>query len=304
MASLKAIDVLLEDFRQQRPLRGGSLIITLFGDSISQHGNSVWLGSIINALEPFGLNSRLIRTAVHRLIQEGWLTAKMVGRRSYYSFTDAGLRRYEKAAQRIYAGGPVNWDGSWTLVICGRLMDEGRERLRKELSWLGYGVVNANMLFHPGAASEGLHETLYDLGVDEDVVVMDARTAEISSVQALRQLAEDSWPLQELARRYDSFLEKFRPVLRSLQRARSLSGEEAFQVRTLLVHEYRRILLRDSDLPAQLLPADWVGGAALALVSDIYRLVDEPAESYIVEAMETASGPLPGAAPSHRRRFT
>lgn len=94
---------------------------------------------------------------------------------------------------------------------------------------------------------------------------MDARTAEISSVQALRQLAEDSWRLQELARRYDSFLEKFRPVLRSLQRARSLSGEEAFQVRTLLVHEYRRILLRDSDLPAQ---------------------------------------PLPGAAPSHRRRFT
>ena len=79
MARLKPIDALLDSFRQQRPLRGGSLIISLFGDSISQHGNSVWLGSIIKSLEPFGLNSRLIRTAVHRLSQEGWLTSHQVG---------------------------------------------------------------------------------------------------------------------------------------------------------------------------------------------------------------------------------
>jgi len=118
MARLKVIDALLESFQQQRPLRGGSLIITLFGDSISQHGNSVWLGSIIKVLEPFGLNSRLIRTAVHRLIQEDWLSSQQFGRRSYYSFTRVGLRRYEKAAQRIYAGGPPEWDGGWTLVIC------------------------------------------------------------------------------------------------------------------------------------------------------------------------------------------
>ncbi|MEM8659491.1 MAG: phenylacetic acid degradation operon negative regulatory protein PaaX, partial [Pseudomonadota bacterium] len=64
MSLCKSTNSLLDAFREQRPLRGGSLIITVFGDAISQHGNSVWLGSIIQALEPFGLNSRLIRTAV------------------------------------------------------------------------------------------------------------------------------------------------------------------------------------------------------------------------------------------------
>lgn len=303
MATLKALDTLLESFRQQRPLRGGSLIITLFGDSISQHGNNVWLGSIINALEPFGLNSRLIRTAVHRLGQEDWLCSQQVGRRSYYSFTDAGLRRYEKAAERIYAGESPDWDGDWTLVICNKLQDEGRERLRKELSWLGYGEISNSVLLHPGGDRRGLDETLHDLGLANSVVVMDAHTAGISSEAALRQLARESWHLQELAQRYQDFLTRFRPLLRSLQSGRALSNEEAFQLRTLLVHEYRRILLRDSDLPAQLLPDNWAGHEALQLMSKIYRLVGPSAEAYLEQAMETAEGTLPGANPSYKRRF-
>jgi phenylacetic acid degradation operon negative regulatory protein len=303
MATLKAIDALLESFRQQRPLRGGSLIITLFGDSISQHGNSVWLGSIIKSLEPFGLNSRLIRTAVHRLSQEDWLTSHQVGRRSYYSFTQAGLRRYEKAAQRIYAGGPPQWDGGWTLVICDRLQDEGRERLRKELSWSGYGEISNSVFLHAGGERSGLSETLRDLGLTDNVVVMDAHTAGISSEVALRQLAQESWPLEELAQRYRDFLARFRPLLKSVQTAKSLTPEQAFQLRTLLVHEFRRILLRDSDLPAQLLPANWVGHEALQLVADTYRLVGPSAENYLKESMETAGGALPAVSPLYKRRF-
>ncbi len=303
MSRTRAVNTLLRDFQGQRPLRGGSLIITVFGDSISQHGNDVWLGSIIAALAPFGLNSRLIRTAVHRLVQEDWLTARMVGRRAYYSFTPAGLRRYEKAALRIYAAGPPQWDSGWTLVIASDLRDEERERLRKELSWLGYGQISGGVMLHPGVTARGLDETLQDLGLANDVVVMDARTSASCSDSALRQLAVQSWPLQELALRYERFLAKFRPVLKSLRSATSVSGEEAFQLRTLVIHEYRRILLRDSDLPTQLLPANWVGHAALELVSNIYRQVGPLAETYLEESMETAAGTLPAAIASYKHRF-
>jgi phenylacetic acid degradation operon negative regulatory protein len=34
-------------------------------------------------------------------------------------------------------------------------------------------------------------------------------------------------------------------------------------VRTLLIHAYRRVLLRDPLLPAALLPLDWPGAAAM-----------------------------------------
>jgi phenylacetic acid degradation operon negative regulatory protein len=302
MASTKAIADLLGEFQRQRPLRGGSLIITLFGDSISQHGNSVWLGSIINALEPFGLNSRLIRTAVHRLGQEGWLSATTVGRRAYYSFTEAGLRRYQKAARRIYAGERPPWDGTWTLVICNRLQEEGRAQLRRELSWLGYGTISNSVLLYPGSVG-ALEETLNDIGIAGGVVVMDAHTAGISSQEALKQLALESWPLDELAQRYRAFQSRFRPLLRVVEKTKRLPGEDAFQLRTLLVHEYRRILLRDSDLPAVLLPADWIGHAVQDQVGAIYRLVAPAAEAYLEQHMETASGPLPPAVPSYRERF-
>jgi phenylacetic acid degradation operon negative regulatory protein len=159
------------------------------------------------------------------------------------------------------------------------------------------------LLLHPGGDRSGLDEALHDLGLASSVVVMDAHTAGISSEAALRQLAQDSWPLQELAQRYQAFLVRFSPLLKSAQSVKSLSNEAAFQLRTLLVHEYRRILLRDSDLPVELLPANWVGHSALQLVSNIYRLVGPAAEAYLKESMETSEGALPGASPSYKRRY-
>ncbi|MEM1153058.1 MAG: phenylacetic acid degradation operon negative regulatory protein PaaX [Pseudomonadota bacterium] len=303
MSLYQATNTLLDAFREQRPLRGGSLIITVFGDAISQHGNSVWLGSIIRALEPFGLNSRLIRTAVHRLVQEDWLQSQQIGRRSYYSFTEAGLRRYEKAARRIYAGNPPDWDGTWSLLICNKSAEGGREQLRKELSWLGYGAINSNILLHAGSQSHSLAETLDDLGLSEHVVVIDASTAGVTSEQALQSLARECWPLDDLAERYEAFLRQFTPVLKKLQGAVELYPQQAFQLRTLLIHEYRRILLRDSDLPARLLPVDWAGHRALTLVSMIYRLIESAAELYIRETMETTEGGLPAAIPAYKQRF-
>jgi phenylacetic acid degradation operon negative regulatory protein len=303
VAQLKAVERLVQAFSLQRPLRGGSLIITVFGDSISQHGNSVWLGSLIKVLEPFGLNSRLIRTAVHRLVQEDWLRTRMVGRRSYYSFTESGLRRYEKAAQRIYAGSPPPWDGHWTLLICNDMDEDKRDLLRKELTWLGYGAINSNTLLHPGNETRDLHETLSDIGVVEKVIVMNADTSQVSSQKAMRDLALQAWPLAQLAQRYDEFLQRFRPVLKALRSARQLDPLDAFQARTLLVHEYRRILLRDSDLPQELLPANWVGGAALNLVTNIYRATGSQCEAYLEQTMETSEGPLPRAGSAYQQRF-
>ena len=58
---------LVARFRRQRPLRGGSLIVTLFGDAIMPRGGAVALGSLIDLAAPFGLNERLVRTATTRV---------------------------------------------------------------------------------------------------------------------------------------------------------------------------------------------------------------------------------------------
>ena len=84
---------LINDFRSRRPLRAGSLLTSVFGDAIAPRGGAVWLGSLINVLEPFGINQRLVRTSVFRLAKEGWLRSEQIGRRSYYSLTPDGRGR-------------------------------------------------------------------------------------------------------------------------------------------------------------------------------------------------------------------
>lgn len=302
MARLKCVEELLWEFQQQRPMRGGSLIVSVFGDSISQHGGSVWLGSLIEALEPFGLNQRLVRTSVYRLIQENWLTSTQIGRRSYYSMTEFGLRQYQKAARRIYSVSRTEWDGQWTLVLPA-YVEEERDELRKELRWLGYGALATGLLARPGADRRSLDETLQELGAVDKVVVMNAHTEEVASQQVLKQLSKNCWNLEELEERYRAFLNRFRPVLSAINKASVLEPDQCFQLRTLLIHEYRRILLKDTDLPDELLPSDWAGKAALNLTANIYRATYKGAETHLLEHMETADGKLLKADNGFYQRF-
>jgi len=74
-------------------------------------------------------------------------------------------------------------------------------------------------------------------------------------------------------------------------------------VRTLLMHGYRRALLRDPMLPDELLPANWPGTSARVLCRNLYRLVQAAAETHVMGMLETAEGPVPEAHPAYYTRF-
>ena len=82
---------LVARFRRQRPLRGGSLIVTIFGDSIAPRGGAIALGSLIRLCEPFGLTDRLVRTSVGRLSAEHWLVGTRQGRGIVLAFLSPRL---------------------------------------------------------------------------------------------------------------------------------------------------------------------------------------------------------------------
>src|SRR6185312_1938862 len=82
------------------------------------------------------------------------------------------------------------------------------------------------------------------------------------------------WDLASLARSYRQFLARFGRVIDRF-RTRDIEASDpgqCFVVRTLLIHAYRRVLLRDPRLPPAVLPLDWPGAAAFALTRDFYRL--------------------------------
>ncbi len=292
---------LVADFSARRTLRAGSLITTVFGDAIAPRGGTVWLGSLIRSMQHFGISERLVRTSVYRLVQDGWLQSSQVGRRSYYGLTDEGRARFEQATHRIYGAPAATWDHTWCLILLAGVDSDRREVVRRELGWLGFGGLTTNVLAHPAPDRSDLDTMLGRLGIAAAVVVLEAHT--VRNEDGMRRLAHESWNLGEIDRRYASFVERFRPLVEALGNAAEPEPETAFLIRTLLIQEYRKVLLRDPMLPVELLPAGWHGTAAYQLCRNLYLAVFEQADAYLTQVMETAAGPLPPPGPSFYARF-
>jgi phenylacetic acid degradation operon negative regulatory protein len=293
--------------RRLKP-RAKSLLVTVWGDAIAPHGAGIWLGSLIRLVAPLGLNERLVRTSVLRLTRDGWFTAARVGRRSYYAMTEfAHKALVAEPPRRIYAAAPTPWDGTWHLVLTGlgagssRLDRETRLALRRELGWLGFAAVSPGVFAHPNPDRASLERALDKLGVADRIERMTA-TPERS-----RDLLQSCWDLEALAAAYRRFVERFRPIWQAFDKdARVLADsdpETCFTLRALLIHEYRRIILRDPELPAELLPPDWAGASARVLCRNLYRRVAPAAERFVMSVLETADGPLPEPRPYYFQRF-
>jgi phenylacetic acid degradation operon negative regulatory protein len=298
------IDQWISDYLKQGRVRANSLIITVYGDFIAPHGGTIWLGSFIRLVEPLGLNERMVRTSVYRLSQDKWLVSEQIGRKSYYSLTASGRRRFDHAYRRIYHAPAESWNGEWQLVIIpASLPVAQRDALRKELSWAGYGTVAPGVLAHPSADTETLLEILQDTGAHDKVVPMTANSLGTLSSRPLQDLARECWNLEAIGATYKNFADRFRPVLRALRNAKSLDPEQCFLVQTLTMHDFRRALLHDPLLPAQLMPSDWSGAVARELCRDLYRLTYRLAQQHLMATCETPDGPLPPAAPYFYERF-
>ncbi|MEM5432258.1 phenylacetic acid degradation operon negative regulatory protein PaaX [Cupriavidus oxalaticus] len=282
-------------------LGANSLLVTLFGDVVAPRPQAVWLGSLIRLAAPFGINDRLVRTATFRLTADDWLSATRIGRRSYYGLSEAGLQRVLHAGKRIYAGEAQEWDGRWTMVMVrGDVRATVRQKLKRELLWEGFGAIAPGVMAHPNADLGSLREIIGAARAQEYVSVMEASSLEAFPIQPLQALMHQTFKLGDVADAWQALLKRFSPLA---EEAAQLAPADAYFVRTLLVHEYRRVLLRDPNLPEALLPQDWPGRTARDLCSGMYGALLEASEDYLHRVVEVAEGSLMHAERVLRRRF-
>ncbi len=284
-----AIERLRQDFAARRPIRSGSLIVTVFGDAIAPRGGGALLGGLLRLLAGFGLNESQVRTALSRLVAEGWLASTRVGRRSAYSLTEAGQHRVAEASRRIYHGAPAAVRDGWRLAILPPLAPDRREAWQRALGWLGFGTVAPTVLLHPDPDAASLASLLADMPAAERPVLLAASDSAGSGGWA--PIVARAWDWAALAHGYGTVTATFAPV------AAHLSGppdpEAALQLRLMLIHDLRRVVLHDPLLPAALAPAGWPGDGAFALAGRIYRAVAPAAEQWLDRHLARADGPLP-----------
>jgi len=297
------LDHFLQTRMAQANISSTALVFTLFCDVVTQHGGEIWLGSVIHALAPLGISERLTRTAVFRLVQEGWLQSRKQGRRSYYSLTRTGQHYYQRAAKRIYAIGKPGWDGEWTLIFASLVPRERRDALRKGLLWLGYGVLASGVFALPSGDRQPLNELLADLELEDYIVQMQAQADQAAKPDNLQKLVMDRWDLDDLRHRFAEFTRQYSRALKTLKLKQAPPGHSLFLLRVLLIHEYRRILLHDPELPAAMMPPKWEGFAAQSIAAEIYRELAAPTARWVNRELISASGTLKGGTGVLKTRF-
>ena len=286
MTRNSTIAQLLDQFHARKPARIWSLIVTLYGDAIVPRGGSLWIGSLIEIMALFNIDAGHVRTAVSRLSSDGWLSSTKRGRASYYRLSRSGEDEFLQATQRIYSSIPVR-RGALRVALIGPAVGDAAA-LRTGLKAAGFAPVSP--IIHVGLGSppsELWAAGLFVLTPEEN---------------DKRDLAAAAWRLDEMAQAYRDFIAQFSSLAALLDK-QALKDDEALVARTLLIHAFRRVVLRDPALPADLLPMDWSGEAARALAGRIYAAVVAPSERFLDAHGRNEEGPLPAPDARFHKRF-
>jgi phenylacetic acid degradation operon negative regulatory protein len=276
------------DQLKREPSRTGSIVVTVFGDAILPRGGSVWLGTLLEFFKGLDIDGGVVRTAMSRLAGDGWLERSKVGRNSFYRLAGKGRRTFEAATQHIYDPPPSDWTGRFELLLIGS--GEDRDASREALKNAGFGSPLPGVWVAPS-------------GVPVPEEAAGAIRLEVSAEDdSGRRLLRESWPLQRTAEAYLKFMKTFEP-LHGWIAGKSLAEADAFTARILLIHHYRRVVLRDPLLPTALLPQDWPGSAARGLCGEIYRALLTPSEQWLDRHASNETGRLPKADAELARRF-
>jgi phenylacetic acid degradation operon negative regulatory protein len=230
-----------------------------------------------------------VRTAMSRLAADGWLERNKVGRNSFYRLVKKGRQTFDTATRHIYDTQISDWTGRFELLLIGS--SEERDASREALKNAGFGSPLPGVWVAPSGVpipEEAARAIRLEVSAEDD---------------SGRRLLSESWPLDRTADAYLKFMKTFEPLRDWIDRREQLSDTDAFTARVLLIHHYRRVVLRDPLLPTALLPEDWPGSAARRLCGDIYRGLLAPSEQWLDLNGSNENGALPAAGAELRRRF-
>lgn len=267
------------------------MIITLYGDYIRHAGGSIWIGSLIRLLSLFGLSQQAVRSTVSRMTRRDLLRIVRLGPRSYYSLTDASAKMIEEGAARIFQFHTPRepWDGNWHLVTYSvpEREREARDRLREELSWLGFGMLTNALWISPHDFCQEVEALAATLGVRQRVELFSARHEGFSDSA---EIVSRCWKLGNINARYAAFVDTHKPEYedhcRRLGAGDDIEPSQYFVRRFNLMHEYRRFAFLDPELPDELLPADWRGKEAAVLFKEYHALLAAKANSFFYSVFD------------------
>lgn len=244
---------LTADLRGLGGRRVWSLMISLFGDLVPDEGQSID-GPLLSAIMADMLvKPEAARVALHRLRNDVWIESVKSGRISQHSLSKKGRSETLSASPLIYAD-PERSDTAWQLI----LTPDSAAARHADLTGRGFVPLGPR------------------------VFVGSADTAPPAGMLCMPATDAPDWLCAELGPK------GFEPLFCTLQRLKSnlpkpegLSPVQIAVLRCLIVHNWRRLVLKHPVLPAPLVDQNGPMHKCHLLVWDMLKTFHRPRMSEI-----------------------
>lgn len=222
-----------------------SLMISLFGDLAQDEGQAIDGPVLSDLMGAMQVKPEAVRVALHRLRIDGWITSTRAGRISRHALTAQGRAQSRAASPRIYAP-PEAAEDAWQIIVTagGAVVPDA-----------GFAPIAPRIYVGPGA-----------LGPPRDALVFQGS-------QVPDWLRKQAAPTH-LRADYEALLEILTALAQTLPEQPTFTAKQTAVLRCLIVHNWRRLVLKHASLPAALVSPKWPGQRCHVLVSQI--LADYP----------------------------
>lgn len=225
-------DEIVEELTRCTDSRTWSIIVTIFGD-LAQNPMDEISGPLLSSLtSKIGIKPQAMRVALHRLRRDGWIITEKLGRTSKHRLSNFGLEQSAVASPRIYAR-ELKQPESWHLLVTNP------EAQKTSFDFLSHGYLSVRNGVYIGKGSAPKSSTEH--------LIIEGKLSTIPDW--LKKSVADT----ETAQAYDQLIQKIFAVDNILEGGFIPSPMETAIIRTLIVHNWRRIVLRQSDLSVELL---------------------------------------------------
>lgn len=247
-------DALLEPFLKRLHgsgrLRVWSVVISIIGDLVQPRQQTISVQELLALTGHAGIEENAVRTALSRLAKEGWVVRRKDGRHAFYGLSDSGKTSFLAATERIYSHSFVSQSSQWNLgyfnIPVSYVKDEMPLGFTLSKHWQ---LINDEDAHHFSDSDNMLFPT--------------------TAVDAPDWVLENLLP-DNLAKHYRDFLMDIKPLTEDRDAIKRMSPLCALTARFLLIHAWRRMVLRHPLMPQGLLPSEWPGTTCHDAICSIY----------------------------------
>ena len=269
--SEEALHAQIKRIAECGPLRAWSVIVTVLGDLCRTPGDRISARVLNELIGRLGISSQTSRVAIHRLKADGWVETQRDGRASLYQLSATGLAQAEAVRGRIYSATapmitPTLLIGAPDMSQAGFADSVGDDAifLAPRTALVADAGPHANLIAVP-----------FDLGAQSG-----SQPEWLPEMLAPQQLVTD---LSDLT----SAVQAIAPLSDGV----SLMARTA--LRLAVLHHWRRLCLRTNPLADALLPGNWAGAKARAIVVATLQGLARPSPDQLAECLSV--DPAPGA---------